>query len=70
MAGPCSMPVGSKAEWSRLNETVCDRHMIGGEFHCTPGYPAGNKDAQHVWVTLRVWLAKRNRLSTGKTSRA
>jgi len=71
MAGPCSMPVGNKAEWSRMNNIVCDKHYDSvHRQHCTKGNLLGQPDAEHVWVTLRMWLANRSRLVTGKTSRA
>lgn len=57
MSGPCSQPDGDKRRWDELNEIVCDIH-----FHC--GMEA---DKKHEYMTYRMWLAKRNRLRTGKT---
>lgn len=65
MPGPVSLPQGnsSKYSWDELNEVVCDRH-----FHCKmeefdkDGWPV-----THDYITFRIWLAKRGRLTTGKT---
>lgn len=61
--GPCSLPDGDKRRYDELNEIVCDIHYTcnGAEF---------NKDGEpvaHEFITYRLWLAKRNRLRTGKT---
>lgn len=57
MSGPVSLPTGPKARWDELNEIVCDIH-----FHCKM-----EEDKQHDFITYRMWLAKRGRLTTGKT---
>ena len=65
MPGPCSLPAGSRAEWLNHNEVICNMHN-----DCTPGSPKTSKNGEvivHDFVTRRVWLAKRNRLRTGKT---
>lgn len=55
--GPCSQPDGDKRRWEELNEIVCNIH-----FKCVM---EANK--KHEYVTLRVWLANRGKLRTGKT---
>lgn len=57
MPGPCSQPKGDKSRWEELNEIVCDIH-----YNC-------NMDItkKHEYVTYRVWLARRHRLTTGKS---
>lgn len=62
MSGPCSYPARDKREWEKLNEMVCDSHK-----NCWPHLPVGDERTKHVFVTLRVWLVKRNKLRTGKT---
>lgn len=57
MNGPCSLPEGNKARWEEMNEIVCDIH-----FHCDM-----DADKAHDYITFRVWLARRGRLTTGKT---
>lgn len=57
MPGPNSLPEGNKARWNELNEIVCDIH-----FKCDM-----DVDKKHEYITLRTWLAKRGRLTTGKT---
>lgn len=57
MAGPCSQPAGDKSRWQELNELVCNIH-----FRCFM-----EEDETHDFITYREWLAKRNRLRTGKT---
>ncbi len=69
MAGPCSYPAQDRAEHARHNEIICDIHT-NRDFVCDPAGPKMGKDGdelEHVWVTRRLWLAKRNRLTTGKT---
>lgn len=63
MAGPCSQPAGDKSRWNELNDIVCDKH-----FHCTMEIvdKKGNI-VEHDYITYRMWLARRNRLRTGKT---
>lgn len=58
MAGPCSLPSGDKRRWLELNEIVCAIH-----FHCDM-----DVEKTHDYVTYRVWLNRRGRLQTGKTS--
>jgi len=63
MSGPCSQPDGDKRRWNELNEIVCNNH-----FHCE--MELVNKKGEpvvHDYITYRMWLAKRNRLRTGKT---
>lgn len=55
--GPCSLRSGDKSRWEELNEIVCDFH-----FHCKM-----ESDKEHSYITYRMWLAKRGRLTTGKT---
>lgn len=57
MVGPCSQPDGDKRRWVELNQIVCDIH-----FHCDMG-----EEKTHDYITYRMWLARRNRLRTGKT---
>lgn len=57
MPGPCSQPDGDKRRWEELNEIVCDIH-----FNCDM-----DEDKSHELITYRMWLARRNRLRTGKT---
>lgn len=57
MAGPCSLPNGSKADWEEMNEIVCTIH-----FHCDM-----DVNRVHDFVTYRMWLASRKKLRTGKT---
>lgn len=57
MPGPCSMPEGNKSRWEEMNEIVCDIHH-----RCDM-----NPDRTHDYITYRVWLARRGRLTTGKT---
>lgn len=58
MSGPCSNPQGGKALWEEMNEIVCAVH-----FHCDM-----NADRTHEYITYREWLARRNKLRTGKTA--
>lgn len=57
MSGPCSLPNGDKSRWEEMNEIVCDIH-----FRCD-----GDVEKRHELITYRMWLAKRNKLRTGKT---
>lgn len=57
MPGPCSNPNGPRAVWEQLNEIVCNIH-----FNCDMDI---NK--KHEYLTYRMWLAHRGRLTTGKT---
>jgi hypothetical protein len=57
MPGPCSQPEGNKSRWEELNEIVCDIH-----FTCDM-----SAKKQHEFIPYRLWLAKRNKLRTGKT---
>lgn len=57
MPGPCSNPNGSKSDWEEMNEIVCNIH-----FNCDM-----NPNKKHEYITYRTWLAKRNKLRTGKT---
>jgi hypothetical protein len=63
MAGPCSLPEGSRARWLELNEIVCDKH-----FHCDMRkYTKDGDVIEHDYITYREWLFRRNRLRTGKS---
>lgn len=66
MPGPCSLPNGSKSEYSDMWTLVCDYHK-----DCTPDdHEVFNKHwdlIPHAFITKREWLAKRNKLRTGKT---
>lgn len=57
MSGPCSTPDGDKRRHEELNQIVCDIH-----FNCDM-----DASKKHEYITLRLWLAKRNKLRTGKT---
>ena len=73
MSGPCSFPAGSKSEWESHSELVCEFHS--GNFWCTPDRMVRGFDKKsgeyyelnHEFVTRRRYLAKRNKLRTGKT---
>lgn len=54
--GPCSQS-NDKSRWEELNEIVCNIH-----FNCDM-----SADKAHEYITYREWLARRNRLRTGKT---
>lgn len=63
MSGPMSLPAGDIRRYEELNEIVCNKH-----FHCE--MQQFNKDGDvvtHDYITYREWLARRNRLRTGKT---
>jgi hypothetical protein len=63
MPGPNSLPNGDKRRWDELNEIVCDVH-----FYCKmEEFDAKGKPVTHDYITYRVWLLRRNRLTTGKT---
>ena len=62
MAGPCSLPEGSKSLWNEMNEIVCDTHFV-----CWPGKGDMKQFAPCELITYRMWLQKRGRLTTGKT---
>lgn len=63
MGGPCSYPAGNKAKWEELNEVVCDKH-----FHCNMElFDKKGNPVTHDYITYREWLARRNRLRTGKS---
>jgi len=63
MPGPCSTPGGDKRRHAELNEIVCDIHFnCGMEQFDKKGNPVA-----HDYITYRVWLARRNRLRTGKS---
>lgn len=64
MAGPMSLPEGDKHRYEELNEIVCDKH-----FKCDMQIVDKNGDLIfHDYITYREWLARRNRLRTGKTA--
>lgn len=63
MPGPMSLPAGSKSRWDDLNDIVCDKH-----FTCNMQVMDKHGDVIiHDYITYREWLARRNRLRTGKT---
>lgn len=67
MSGPCSLPNGSsREEYSAQWELVCDFHK-----DCTPDSHSvvdkNGREINHSFIYRREWLAKRNRLRTGKT---
>lgn len=57
MPGPVSLPAGDKSRWEEMNEIVCAIH-----FNCDM-----NADKTHEYITYREWLARRNKLRTGKS---
>lgn len=65
MPGPCSLPFGDKAEWERHNQTMCLTHSYFNDGFILNRCPEDEKGC--VKGTLRVWLAERRRLHTGKT---
>ena len=64
MAGPCSLPNGdTRSDWAVLNETVCNIH-----FNCNMQLvDSKGREIVHDYITYREWLARRNKLRTGKT---
>lgn len=63
MAGPMSLPEGSKSLYAELNEIVCNIH-----FSCDMRVLDKHDDEiKHDYITYREWLARRGRLRTGKT---
>lgn len=63
MAGPMSLPSGDKARWNDLNDIVCNKH-----YTCDMRVVNDEGDViTHEYITYREWLARRNRLRTGKT---
>lgn len=60
MAGPNSLPIGSRVEYDRLNSERCDVHAEG---KCDL-----DRDNCRA-IRWRDWYLKRNRLVTGKTSK-
>lgn len=72
MPGPCSLPNGSsRMEYAEQWELVCDLHHKGENKVCTPDshkvYDKHEDVIFHAWVSKREWLARRNKLRTGKT---
>jgi hypothetical protein len=63
MPGPCSLPDGPKSKWLEMNEIVCNNHY---ECDMAAVDKKGNP-VVHDYITYRVWLLRRNRLTTGKT---
>ena len=63
MSGPLSLPDGDKRRYEELNDIVCDIH-----FTCDMRV-LNDKDEiiTHDYITYREWLARRNKLRTGKT---
>lgn len=63
MPGPMSLPNGSRRQYDELSEIVCDTH-----FNCNMQVTDKNgNEVRHDYITYREWLARRNRLRTGKT---
>ena len=63
MSGPCSLPSGDRRRYNELNEIVCDIH-----FNCDMQEVNKQGDeVKHDYITYREWLARRNKLRTGKT---
>lgn len=63
MAGPMSLPDGDRRRYEELNEIVCDIH-----FNCNMQMVnAKGEIIAHDYITYREWLARRNKLRTGKT---
>lgn len=63
MSGPCSLPNGPKSAWEEMNEIVCNIH-----FNCDMQVvDKKGKPVAHEYITYREWLARRNKLRTGKT---
>ena len=67
MAGPCSLPNGnSRTEYDEMWFMVCNLHK-----DCTPDnhqmFGKNGELIHHEFITQREWLARRNRLRTGKT---
>lgn len=67
MTGPCSLPNGnSRMEYAAMWMLVCDYHK-----DCTPdNHKVIDKHGDiiaHAFITKHEWLAKRNKLRTGKT---
>lgn len=61
MSGPCSLPNGSsRMEYAEQWFIVCDYHK-----NCTPD--DHNAELKHDFIFKREWLARRNKLRTGKT---
>lgn len=72
MPGPLSLPNGrSRVEYTEMWDIVCDIHHKNDERVCTPDdHKMLDKYGDvifHAWVTKREWLARRNKLRTGKT---
>lgn len=62
MSGPCSLPNGSsRMEYAEQWFLVCDNHK-----DCTPDMPDATYN-HHEFIFKREWLARRNKLRTGKT---
>ena len=60
--GPCSV-FNDKRRFEELNEIVCDIH-----YNCDMAeYDKNGNAVKHDYITYRIWLARRNRLRTGKT---
>ena len=67
MPGPCSLPNGgSRMEYASQWDLICNVHK-----DCTPDshtvYTKSGDLMFHDFVNRRTWLAKRNKLRTGKT---
>lgn len=67
MSGPCSLPNGSsRMEYMAMWDKVCDFHK-----DCTPDnhqvLDKNDNVIRHSFIFKREWLAKRGRLTTGKT---
>lgn len=63
MPGPMSLPQGGRREYDELNDVVCNYH-----FNCDmAAFNKHGDEVKHDYITYREWLARRNKLRTGKT---
>lgn len=63
MPGPCSFPIGPKSRYEELSDIVCNIH-----FECDmKQYNKKGDEVMHDYITYREWLARRNKLRTGKS---
>lgn len=63
MPGPFSRPEDVSVSWQEMNEIVCHVH-----FNCNMAeFDKHGNEVRHDFITYREWLARRNKLRTGKT---
>lgn len=63
MPGPVSFPTGPKSRYEELNDIVCNNH-----FNCDMlELDKHGDEVKHDYITYREWLARRGRLTTGKS---